>query len=437
MRKATVFLLFIAAFSIFAVQTPPEVVEIVEAYKTALDSKNIDGLAPHLADDFDFSGAGPELSKTVFEQVLAMGVLRIGKISQIDFERIEDNARVVIHTEIIVGDMSHDSMDEFELVLRDGVWKISGIGTGAMRALVIQDPLTDMTFSIEGPAFSELKFKESHDHIIVSAMLSGGEEVNFVIDNGTPISIIDSRIASRFAPLGDIAIAEAIGVGGDIENTGAVTVDSIVLGEIQVADLMAITMDLSHLSDALDVEITGLLGTDFLAKFAWTIDYSGRKLFLSRVGEDGALLDPNDRILAREPAHIIGFDREMHLLWTVAQFAPNVSASVILDCGAGGGVITPELFERLPEMSFEPAGKDTLLGADGKLSEVMSIIPSRMTIGPVTRGDYRVVVSDLSHINAVGLSTPVSAIVGYNFFEDWLITTRFHDDIIELRPIPK
>ncbi|MCK5833256.1 aspartyl protease family protein [bacterium] len=437
MKKAVAFVLLIITISLVAETAPPEVVQLVEAYKNALNLRSIEPLLPYLDKDFDFSGAGPEVSSMVFEQIISMGVLQIGEVKSVEIERHGDQANVTITAELVAGDNMQETNDEFGIIMRDGVWKISRMGTGALQALVVEDPTKDMGFAIDGPALSEVKFADDLDHIVVEAFFHGGEKVNLIVDNGTPLSVLDSEMASRFAPVGNMVIAKAMGVSGDIENTGAVTIDSVILGDIVVTNLMAITMDLSHLSTALDVEIAGLLGSDFLGKFAWTIDYSSRKLFLSRLDEKGQLIDPEDKILSREPTHTIGFDRKLHLLYTTAQFAKGHSGYIVLDCGAGGGVMTPEFFNDLPRKSYKSGESDTLVGADKKRTPVESVYPKKLIIGPVVRNDYPVVISDLSHINSLGLPTAIDAIIGYNFFKDWLITTWFEKNIIELRPIPK
>jgi len=436
--KKVAFALILITISLLAEAAPPQAVALVEAYKSALEAQSIKPVEAHLARDFDFSGAGPEISRMVFEQVLSLGVMKLGEITSIEMNNTSnDRARLTFQTEVSVGDAEpQKTEDNFDIVLEGGVWKIAAIGTGALQAMLIEDPLKQSTFKIEGPALSEIPFPSDLEHIVVDVVLSG-KPAKMIIDNGTPLSVIDLSIAEGFESIGEIAIAKAMGVSGDISNPGAVTVDEVTVGEIKVSNLTAVTMDLSHLSSALGVEIAGLLGTDFLGRFAWTIDYSSRKIFLSRLAEGGGLLDPNDKILKREPTHRIHFDREMHLLYTSAEFAKEMPANIILDCGAGGGVLTPEFFAKLPKKAFSVSGTDTLLGADTKRIEVQTIMPKKLTIGDISRKDYPIVISDLSHINSMGLPTPIDAIIGYNFFSDWLITTRFDESVVELRPIPK
>ncbi len=417
---------------------PDGIAALVDSYRVALDQREIDPLDGMLAGNFDFSGVGPELSRMVFEQVLAAGALSLGEVSKIDVEFVGDTARVTIYCVIEAGGIEQEAMDGFDAILENDEWRIARMGTGALQAVVMDDPIGDATFEIDGPSRTILEFPKDLDHIVVEAEFSDGETVNLIVDNGTPLSVIDSRFASRFEPLGDVTIAKAMGVSGDIADAVAVTVDRLKVGDNIIKDLMAITMDLSHLSEALGIEIAGLLGTDFLGRFAWTIDYSARRIILNRLDNDGNLVEPDDPILSRKPSHTIGFERQLHLLYTTAEFSSKgIVGNIVLDCGAGGGVVTPELFERIPENAYEVGEMDTLLGADKKRSSVQIIIPKKITIGPISRDDYQIVVSDLSHINSAGFPTPVDAIIGYNFFKDWLVTTWYENGVIELRPIPK
>ncbi len=432
--------MLIALAVLLAEEVPAGIDELVNAYKSALYEKSTDPLEGKLAAEFDYSGAGAELSPMVLEQVITMGVYQIGEISSIEVEKMDGFTRVYFTGMISAMGVEQEGTDIMDVVQEDGVWKIIALGSGVAQPMIIQDPTTQLEFGLTGPDYTSVDFLDEHQHIIIEAELKDGSKVNFVVDNGTPISVIDFAYEDKFdSELPMASAAEAMGAGGAIDKTGAVMVDFIKIDELEISDLTAITMDISHLSDALKIEIVGLLGTDFLSKFAWTLDYSGHKLHLHRLDAEGNISseNPKDPVVSTEPTHVIAFDRTMHLLYTVAQFAPTVTANVVLDCGAGGGVVVPEVFEKIPEDSYEAGESDTLMGADKTKKVVESFIPKALTIGPVKKNDYIVVVSDLSHLNVEGIPIKVDAIIGYNFFSDWLITTWYNKDVIELRPIPK
>ncbi|MGC9315722.1 MAG: aspartyl protease family protein [bacterium] len=439
--KKLLFVGLLLALTLVAVDDiPGEIGSLIESYRTALYEKSMEPIEGKLAMDFDFSGAGSQFSPMVLEQIVTTGVYQIREISEIELEELDGFTRVYVHGEIVAMGQTAEGTDIMDIVEENGEWKILALGSGVAQPMVIQDPTTDLHFGLEGPDFVSIPFMPETEHIIVQAKLKDGTDVNFVVDNGTPISIIDAGSANLFGSDTPMAAAtQALGAGGEIENTGAVMIDYLRVGELEIENLTAITMDISHLSEALEIDITGLLGTEFLSKFAWTLDYSGRRLMLHRLDSEGNAVStgPADPVLSREPAHVIAFDRTMHLLTTVAQFSPTVTADVVLDCGAGAGVIVPELFERIQETAYEMGDKDTLMGADKIKRDVQTIILKNLTIGPESRGDYPTAVSDLSHLNVEGLGMRIDAIIGYNFFSDWLITTWYNKNIIELRPIPK
>lgn len=440
MRRIAILMILLVFVTLVAKEIPQGINELVEAYQTALAEKSMGPLAGRLAENFDYSGAGTELSPMVLEQVITMGVYQISDISSIEVQEMDGFTRVTFTGMISAMGEQKEGTDVIDVVQEDGVWKILALGSGVAQPMIIQDPTTELKFGLEGPNYTSIDFNPDYDHIIIEAQLKDGRKVNFVVDNGTPISVIDFAYADEFdSELPMASAAEAIGAGGEIDKTGAVMVDYLKINELQISGLTAITMDISHLSDALGIEIVGLLGTDFLSKFAWTLDYSGHRLLLHRLDDKGSIVsdNENDPITTTEPTHVIAFDRTMHLLYTIAQFAPTVTANVVLDCGAGAGVVIPEIFEIIPEDSYEKGEIDTLIGADKAKRVVESITPEALTIGPVERDDYMVAISDLSHLNVQALPTKVDAIIGYNFFSDWLITTWYNKDIIELRPIPK
>lgn len=440
MRKISL-LVFVLLFALSAVgEVPQGVGELVESYRSALSEKNYSAIEGKLATNFDFSGAGPQISPMVLQQIVSTGVYQFNAINEIEAEEMDGFIRVYITGEIEAMGAKREGTDVMDVVMENGVWKILALGSGVAQPMIIQDPTTQLNFDIEGPHFTIIDFSAEHDHIIVEVGLGDGSIANFVVDNGTPISIVGFKHADKFDAGQPMATAiEALGAGGAIEKTGAIMIDYLKIGDFEVSNLTAITMDLDHLSEAMEVEIVGLLGTEFLSKFAWTLDYSGNKMILHRLGADGEIeMDiPGDPIFSRQPTHVIPFDRTMHLLSTEAEFASGVKVKVILDSGAPAGVLVPEIFTALPEDSYIEGESDTLMGADKAKRAVPVITPKKLSVGPILRDDYKIVVSDLSHLNIEGLPIRVDAIVGFNFFSDWLITTWFSKDIIELRPIPK
>lgn len=440
MRKIThVFFAVIFALSAMG-EIPQGISELVELYRTALSEKNYNAIEERLSVNFDFSGAGPQISPMVLQQIISTGVYKIAEINEIETEEMDGFTRVFITGEIEAMGARKEGTDIMDVTMENGVWKIRALGSGVAQPMIIQDPTTQLNFDIEGPPFTIIEFSAEHDHIIVEAGLVDGSRVNFIVDNGTPISIVGFKYADMFGSGQPMAtVVEALGAGGAIEKTGATMIDYLKIGDFEVSNLTAITMDIDHLSEAMDVEIVGLLGTEFLSKFAWTLDYSGNKMILHRLGADGEIeMDiPGDPIFSRQPEYVMPFERTMHLLSAKAEFAPGVEVKVVLDSGAPVGVLVPEIFAVLPKDSYVEGESDTLMGADKAKHIVQIITPNKLSVGQISRGDYQIVISDLSHLNIEGTPIRVDAIVGFNFFSDWLITTWFNKDIIELRPIPK
>jgi len=435
-RNCIIWAILIFIISLIAEQPPKGIINLVDAYKLALSEREISHLDGLLAKGFDFAGAGPELSGVVLEQIVRTGAMKIGEIENIEVAYDGDTARVIITGEIIAGGVTSDASESFDAVQEDGVWKIACLGKGALQAMVIEDPTQDAEFELKGPPKTYIDFNPDYDHIIIEALIDDSQKVNIIIDNGSPITIIDQAKSEVFDKVGEVAGAQAMGVSGEIDQTGAVRIGNLKVGELEIKNLTALTMDISHLSDALDLEIIGLLGTDFLGKFAWTIDYSSSRLILIRLNKDGNVL-AEDSFMDSKPVYTIEFERTLHLLVVKALFGKDISANVVLDCGAGGGVITPEFYEKLDSKSYEISDQDTLVGADKEKTVVESIIPNKLEIQGVERDDYKIVISDLSHINSQGLPIKIDGIIGYNFFADWLITTIYNQDKIELRNIPK
>ncbi|MCD6501276.1 aspartyl protease family protein [bacterium] len=285
------------------------------------------------------------------------------------------------------------------------------------------------------PSHAVLDFLPDLNKIVVDAAFSGGDTVEFIVDNGAQFSVIDSSFESRFEWLDNIVVG-SMGVDGGISVVSTVLIDSLWVGDIVATDLGVASIDLSYLSEGFEFDVAGLLGTDFLSDFAWTLDYSSHKIILDKLKENGGLLDPKAATsISREPTYSIGFERQLHLLRTTAQFSDGVFGNIALDCGIQGGVISPEIFSKIPEAAYLLVGTDTLIDADKNSIPIPNIILRDFAIGPVARSDYLILVVDLSGGEFGGLN--IDGVIGYDFFQDWLITTRFDKKVIELRPIPK
>lgn len=112
--------------------------------------------------------------------------------------------------------------------------------------------------------------------IVVTAQLNGGRAVRLLLDTGAARTVIAPRaLTAARVDLRPTGRARVLGVGGTAE-APAVTLESLGVGAARVGPLEVLALD-AGLSQG-----DGLLGRDFLERFALVIDSRARVVTLGR-----------------------------------------------------------------------------------------------------------------------------------------------------------
>jgi predicted aspartyl protease len=107
--------------------------------------------------------------------------------------------------------------------------------------------------------------------ILVETMVNGKGRYRFVLDTGASLTMISPELAKKL----DVQRNETqkgVGAGGSVEVHFG-TVKSLAIGETQLDGLMVEIMELTGISKAIETEIDGIVGYNFLKKFRVVIDY--------------------------------------------------------------------------------------------------------------------------------------------------------------------
>jgi predicted aspartyl protease len=115
--------------------------------------------------------------------------------------------------------------------------------------------------------------------LIVPVHINGMGPFDFVLDTGATMTCLSHGTAER---LGTEATPGASGIGAGIGGAGRVemvALDSLRVGETQVAGMLGCLLDLSQFR-ALGAPIDGLLGLNFLREFRVTLDFGRNTLRL-------------------------------------------------------------------------------------------------------------------------------------------------------------
>ncbi len=138
-----------------------------------------------------------------------------------------------------------------------------------------------------GKNFVEIPFvlNSNHIHIPVGIaqtgkrLLGGAKSLNFILDSGAPIPILDTQAAKDLG-LKTLGKFEGRGVGEATQEVNLVTLSSIRFGDLIIDSVSAATIGLKPLSKYEGMPVEGILGYDIFSRFVVKVDYENQKLTL-------------------------------------------------------------------------------------------------------------------------------------------------------------
>jgi predicted aspartyl protease len=167
-----------------------------------------------------------------------------------------------------------------------------------------------------------------YDGYLIVAHGSAGplHDLNFLLDTGTSLPILDSRIARKLHLQGE-GPARIVILGGRAQAQEAI-LPSLTLGPVRRSNLQIVTADLSFFGRILPVRLDAIVGLDVIGQSAFVIDYSARVI---RFGQQPAL---PVSIPLRLDGGLASFDAEID----------HAPVHLVLDTGAASVV----LFDKTP-----------------------------------------------------------------------------------------
>lgn len=128
---------------------------------------------------------------------------------------------------------------------------------------------------MDDTAKATVRFDLYHDYLIVAHGSAGPlKGLNFFVDTGTSLPILDSRIARKLHLQNEASVSIVI-LGGRERGEEAI-LPSLGFGPVQRSNLQVVTADLSFFDKILPVRIDAIVGLDVLGQKAFVIDYSAR-----------------------------------------------------------------------------------------------------------------------------------------------------------------
>jgi predicted aspartyl protease len=107
--------------------------------------------------------------------------------------------------------------------------------------------------------------------ILLETTVNSKGPYRFVLDTGAGLTMISPELAKRVGVQREEA-QKAVGAGGSVQVHFG-TLKALAIGETQIEGLKVGIMDLAGISKAIETDIDGIVGYNFLRRFRVSVDY--------------------------------------------------------------------------------------------------------------------------------------------------------------------
>jgi len=262
-------------------------------------------------------------------------------------------------------------------------------------------------FELTDPAAARSIAIELVGGLVIVPVRVNGVAARFLLDTGAGATVLGTSLCDRLA-LPSRGAMEARGAGGS-ETASFVDVERLELPGVAVRKQTVVTIPLEPFAEVIGLPLDGILGYDFLSRFAVEIDYAGRRLGLYPSGEypprDGARRTEL-RIEANVP-RVEGRLDEKH------------RGSFVIDTGNSSPLLLHTPFVREQGLGAEAdSGSRSVTGVGGAESMRETVVDSLEIAGAVFRDVPTLLAS--ADEGAVALGEAIGNIGGA-LFEDTVL----------------
>jgi predicted aspartyl protease len=255
------------------------------------------------------------------------------------------------------------------------------------------------------------------------------EELRFVIDTGSNISVISQKTADRLKIRAVARGGSARGVGG----TGKFEIVYGFLSSISIGDVKIRNVPVYLRQFPAEIgKYDGYIGLALISKFLTTIDFGNNTLSISkRRSDDDAAPQP---LGENEFISYLRLTPSGFLSGEVTLPGIELPLNFIVDTGAELSVISTELAEREGVKQFERDTKMRVIGAAGVTEGVPLFRLPSVSFGKHSLADVRAIALNLSVINE-NAGFEQSGILGGNFLRHYRLTFDFQNYTLSFSPI--
>jgi len=131
-----------------------------------------------------------------------------------------------------------------------------------------------------------VELEHENYHLVCTSVFSDGEKGKWVIDTGASKTVFDKNLAGYFIPSDEESEElHSAGINDQTIKTSIGYLNPFLIGSLKVAQMKVALLDMSHINElyskAADMQVCGLIGSDFLLKHKAVIDYKRKRLVLT------------------------------------------------------------------------------------------------------------------------------------------------------------
>lgn len=264
-------------------------------------------------------------------------------------------------------------------------------------------------------------------HIFVQVRVNGSEPMWFILDTGAAVTVIDTETAKEMGLdlKGEI---EARGAGEGSQQASFIADMSYEVGGVNLMHQRGTAIPLRMLEPMFGRQIDGILGYDFISRFAMTIDYDNSEL---------NLFDRNSYEYAGEGTVVpIRLEHgNPHVTATVTPFGKSpIEADFLVDSGAGMsvGFTTPfveknKLLSTLPKKFYFEGGG----GVGGKMTSYIGRV-KQFQIADLTFDDL--ICGFSQDTGGAGANPDLAGIIGGEVLKCFTVTFDYEHNRMIFEP---
>lgn len=377
MKKVCFFVLCFFITCSISSQTTNEYEYIVQAAIEAINTKDVEKLLPHLSENFTISGQKGDIAQMVLKQITTQLNDSILTIKKTDSNQTEKGFEIEYNFE-------YKNLGTKEAYfIFDSANKIVEFAPFKMEVKTLNN--NDARIEKPSQSIIEIPFSVSNNLILVDVELNGSTR-KFFFDSGAPQVIINSKY---FAEVDTNTITSGKAVGGSISGANIFEIKSIGFYGIKLSNQDVMTMDLSHLEEAVDAEIYGLIGYDIIKDYDVMFDYSTNKITLINPEKSDFYLNSK---VQRVP-----FELKGHIP-VIEVFIGDDKVLLGIDSGASANLIDKQLFDKFRKSTRKKKTTE-LKGAGKQIQKVKTAKIKTTVIGNKKFKNINTAFSDISHLN--------------------------------------